>query len=365
MTLFDLNKRAFVIYYPKKTTSLESAKDEFDVRFEDSYMKGSYPNYEMFFNDKKNDIKLNLSFHADISPRWVAQDVTDGLLPLGLGFLKFGFIPKNSVYGTMQISNKIFSIKGQGYFEHVWGDFSYQNPLYASFDFKKLISTYVKLIGWWKHNHQIQIPKSITLSTENNPLGNDWIWAIFDNGWTIFYGNMLFWIMEGPAAGILTLSKDGTKYAEFGKIHFCYKKMLHAEEYDFVYPTEIELIAHNGIEKIHLRFKMSSECREFIQRSPCGKFWLALVVCEAPGKVNGYYLDGNKKIKLNGICKIEIHRQISKIGHNTLKINFILPPEGVGIQTELDSRFLKKKIDALIQFNPKPKIRLKINKLPK
>jgi len=353
-TLFDLTTKKHIKYNPRRATLLEKAKDRFDVRFEDSFIRGRYPIYEMYFKDKKNNLSLKINYQAEALPHWVAQEATKGWLPMGLGLFRYGFIPKGLTSGTIQTNNKSFSLRGKGYFEHVWGDFSFKKPLNISFSLKKIISIYAKLFGWWRYNNRIHIPKSIMLSTENNPFGNDWAWALFENGWTIFYGNILFWVMEGPATGILILSKDGKNYTEFGNIHFKYKKIRYAKDYDFVYPSKIELTAQKGKEKLFLCLEMTSKSREFVERYSGGKYWLGLVVCETPGKIEGYYSDGSKKVRLSGVCKMEPQRQISRLGHNTMKVDLILPPNGVGLYTELSSHFLKKKINVLIRLVPNP-----------
>jgi len=346
------------------TAKLESVKDSFFIRYEDSFIKGSYPNYEMYFNDKKNNIKLNINYHAESLPHWIAQEVTDGWLPMGLGFYRYGFVPKCKVSGTMLTNNGTYRLEGKGYFEHVWGSIWYDNPLSNFSELKKTISIYSKLIGWWIDNHRIQIPKSIMFSTENNPFGYDWVWALLDNGWIIFYGNILFWIMEGPAAGTLIFSKDGKTYTEFGNVHFKYNKTQYSKKYDFLYPTDIEITAKHGKEKLYLRFKMKNESNEYTGRfAEGGKYWLCFIICESAGIVEGYYFDGQEKTKLSGICKIEPQRQVSVIGHNSLKIDFLKPPEGVGISFDLDSHYLRKKIFTKIQLAPYPKIKFNFKRI--
>lgn len=366
MTLFDQDNDKYFKYLSrsyKKLVKEKPSNDGFDIRYNDSYMEGLYPDYEIRFNDLENDIILDFKLHAKSMPHWVAQDITDGWLPLALGFYRYGFIPKMDLSGTMNINDRRFKIKGVGYFEHVWGDFSYYKPLSVISGLKKSLSTYSKLIGWWLKDNKIKIPRSITFSSENNPLGYDWVWAVLDNGWTIFYGNIMFWVMKGPATGTLILSKDDKTYQEWSNISFRYTKMDYGKNYDFYYPTELEITARKGKEKLHLRFTMTNECREYVSRYSGVKYWLDVVVCEAPGTVQGYYFDGEKKIKLSGFCKIEPQRQITVLGHNSLKIDFLLPPDGLGCSLELNSHFLRKKIFSEIQLAPRPKIRLGFNRI--
>ena len=263
MTLFDLdNNKNFCYQSHNYKAKLKSAQDRFEVRYNDSFMRGSYPDYEIHLKDLKNNIELDVKYHSESLPHWVAQDVTNGWLPMGVGFYRYGFIPKCAVSGTMKKNEEIFNIDGKGYFEHVWGSFSYSDPFLNDLGLKKTISTYAKLGGLWLHSHKIKIPKSITFSTENNPFGYDWIWALLDNGWSLFYGNILFWIMEGPCAGSLILTKDGKTYTELCDISFKYNKTRYAKEFDFYYPSELEITARMGKEKIHLRFTMANNIRE-------------------------------------------------------------------------------------------------------
>ena len=364
MTLFDENEdKHFTYCLRNNKNKLETANNKFDVRYGDCFIRGSYPNYEMYFKDKENKIELDIKYHSESLPHWIGQDVANGWLPMGVGFYRYGFIPKNQLSGTMKIKDKMFTVKGKGYLEHVWGDFLYDNPLLNISGLKKTIPVYSKFVKWWLDNHKIKIPNSIILATENNPFGYDWAWALFDNGWTIFYGNILFWLMKGPVMGTLIFSKDGKKYKEFCNIIFHYHKISYSKNYDFCYPTEFELTARDGKEQLHLKFKITSEPREYVSKFHKGKYWLGLVISEAPGTVEGHYSNGNEIIKLSGITKIESQRQISVIGHNSLTINFLKPPKGVGVSFDLDSHYLKKKMHARLQLAPHLKIKFSSRKI--
>ena len=170
------------------------------------------------------------------------------------------------------------------------------------------------------------------------------------------------WIMKGPAAGTLIFSKDGENYKEFGDITFRYLKTQPSKNFDFIYPTEYELKAKRGKETLYLKFKMTNEAREYFSKFLKGGYFIGFIISEAPGIVEGYYSDGNKKTKLKGIAKIEPQRQVTLTGHNTLKIDFIKPPKGVGISLDLDSHYLSKRLSCDLQLAPRPKIKMKLNK---
>jgi hypothetical protein len=364
ITLFDQKTKKHYVYYSRDDTKqLEITNNPFKIRYEKSYITGAYPQYSLFFDDPKHNIQLHLTCDADSIPHWVAQDITNGWLPLGLGFYRYGFIPRCKLTGIMKRDEKQYHIDGVGYYEHVWGTFSYSSPIKNILSLKKTMGTYAKLGHWWIANHHVKIPNSIQFSTDNNPLGYDWVWAILDNGWTIFYGNILFWVMKGPSAGSLILSTNGKHYTEFCDVHFKYLHTRYAQNHDFFYPSELLVTARNKKEKLHLTFTMTAESREYISPFKGSKYWLGLAICESPGTVIGYYDNGSKKIPLQGVCKIEPQRQISRIGHNSLRIDFIKPPHGIGVSFDLHSHLIKKKIAATLQFLPHPKLRGSIQKI--
>ncbi|PNX47403.1 MAG: hypothetical protein BV457_05740 [Thermoplasmata archaeon M9B1D] len=342
---------------------LKSSKDIFDVHFQESYIKGAYPNYEMYFNDKKNKIGVKLIYKAESHPHWIAQEITNGWLPLGLGCYRYGFIPKGKITGSMKYDGKKYKIQGFGYFEHIWGEFTYHKLIENIKGMKKSINVYLKFFRNWKKNIKIKIPQKIILSNDNNPFGYDWLWSVLDNGWSIFYGNIMVWLMQGPVAGPLILTKDGINYEEFYKANFKYNKIRYVKDYNFSYPSEIKLIAEKNNKKIHFKCKMTADPREYIKRFDEGKYWKGLLLCEAPGIIEGFYEDEKGKTKLKGICRIEPQRQISILGHNKLIITFLKPPKGVGITFDLYSHFLNKNVFIHLQLTPRLKFKFKTKKL--
>ncbi len=365
ITLFDQQHNNHYVFYSRDDTKkLCSQKNTFHVAYEESWLTGKYPHYQMHFVDPKHNITLDLQYQAESVPHWVAQDVTGGWLPLGLGFYRYGFIPKCRLTGTITIEDEIHPVRGVGYYEHVWGDFSYSSPLKNLLNLSKTIGTYSRLILWWLSNHHRRIPRSLKFSTENNPLGYDWVWAVFDNGWTLFYGNIMFWIMQGPTAGSLIFSKDGKQYTEFCDVHFRYNKIRYAREFDFYYPSELEIVALKGTEKLSLIFKMTADtAREYISPFKGNKFWHGLAICESPGEVSGCYSNGDKTVPLHGFCKIEPQRQISRLGHNSLQINILKPPQGLGVSGTFHSHLIKKEIHARLCFSPFPHVNASVKRL--
>jgi len=364
IAVFDEDTKHQYVYVNRKLDSpLNSRQDVFEVNFDDSSMNGAYPFYEVRLQDPVNDIEIDITLHAESLPYQVGQEATDGWLPMGLGIFRYGFIPKMRISGTMKIQGTYVTIEGTGYFEHIWGNISFRNPVVPRKNLMKTISIYTRLLVWWLQHQKPSLPSSLMWSTENNPLGYDWAWALLDNGWMLFYGNVLSWIMEGPATGVLILSKDGKTFTEFGAITFRYIKTKFAHHYDFLYPTELEITALHEHETLHLRFTMTEECREYISQFSNRKYWLGFVTCEAPGTVMGYYMNEKEKIPLSGKCKIEPQRQVSIIGHNSLRIDLLKPPRGIGISLEIDSHYLKKKVTVHLQLVPQLTLRFNCKRI--
>jgi hypothetical protein len=361
LTLFDMDKGDNYSYYKRNNSNkIRFDNIKCEARYDNCYIKTCYPDYEMEFIDPKNDIQLYMEYEPLSQPYCVAQNITDGWIPMNLGLSRYMFIPRNKLFGKICIQDTEYNIKGNGYFEHLWGNFSYTNPLKYSHEIIKSISVYSKLFTHWLQARRPKIPKSILFSTENNPLSYDWTWAIFDDGSSLFFGNSLFWIMKGPILGDLIFTQDGKNYIEFFNTQFQYLKTIYMKEYDFYYPSEFDIKAVHKNKRLYLKFKMTVNSHELLMTLSDKKN--AFIICESPGLTEGYYDNGKKKIKLKGQCKIESQRQVSRFGHNSLFIDLFLPPKGLGFKSTLDSHYLNKKIFTELRFLPKPNIYFKIKK---
>ena len=345
------------------THQLTAATDQFKVQYNNNELSGKYPNYHCRLHDETKEMELDLHYHATASPRFVAQNITGGYLPMGLGAYRYGFIPYGTVNGTMKHQHHNHELKGFGYYEHVWGDFSYINPFKRHLGITKSISTYARLITWRLQNTKRQLPKKISIATENNPFGYDWTWGVLDNGWSFFYGNVMFWLMKGPAFGSFILTKDGKNYYEFSEIQFNYDTIKYSQHYDFYYPTKLTIKADSPKESLTLTFQMDQPPIEYINKFSEGRFYRGFVIVEGIGTVKGYFDDGLEKIPLRGICKIEPQRQISAIGHNQLDLTLIKPPKGIGIDISIESHFLKKQLNTGLVFTPFPKCSFSLKKI--
>ncbi|MDH7506390.1 MAG: hypothetical protein QHH15_01180 [Candidatus Thermoplasmatota archaeon] len=356
--LFDIDSNKCIVHRTinDDINKFTHKKNIVDLKYEAFTIKGIYPNYNLHYEDKNSDFLIDMDIKAKIPPHWSTQDLTNGYLPFGLDYYRYGWLLNSDVTGKIKLNDKIQEIKGKAYLEHAWGNFSYSNPFKRSSKIKKTISIYARLIYWWFKNNKPGIPDRIAFTTENNPFGYDWFWGVFENNWSIFYGNSLFWLSEGPSLGVLTLFDENGNYLEFSNIKFRYNKVVYIKDYDVYYPSDISVTAKLDDKKIELRSWAVCDSFEYIDDFPGNGFYKAFILCEMPGKMKGVYSDNEKTIELTGDCKHAPQRQPSKLGHNSLKIDFIKPPQGVGLSLDFDSHFLKKQMYAKLQLAPKFKM---------
>ena len=135
-TLFDMNAKKCILRkdIDDELDKLKLGKNKVDLKYGKSTVKGIYPDYNIHIDDEKQDFIADMIYKAKSLPHWVAQDATDGNLPIGLNFYKYGYIPNCDLTGNINLKGKKYTIKGKGYFEHIWGKWSYENPLQSISD---------------------------------------------------------------------------------------------------------------------------------------------------------------------------------------------------------------------------------------
>jgi hypothetical protein len=363
--LFDMNSKKCVARKAinDDIRKFSHRKNKVEVKYEKSSIVGLYPNYQIHIEDDKQGFATDMKYKAKILPHWSAQDSTNGYLPIGLDYYRYGWLLNCDLSGFLKIREKSHKIKGKGYLERAWGNWSYSNPFQKLSGFRKTVSTYGHLFDWWFSQYKPKIPDRIAFTTENNPFGYDWFWCVFDNDWSVLYGNSLFWISEGPALGVLTLFTEGNNYIDFGNVNFHYNKTMYIKEYDIFYPTDLTVTADQDDKKIKLHVWPVCDAYEYIDKFKGNKFYRAFIMPEMPGRIEGVYTDDNRTVELKGDCKIVQQRQPSKLGHNSFTIDFLKPPKGIGIAFDLESHYLKKKMLTKLQFAPRLKLSFDFRKI--
>jgi len=356
LTLFNLDtgQRYRLGSYGDPIGTLAHAKGEVNLHYGASWMAGSYPVYDVHF--ERRGVRVTLHYEACTPPRYVADSISHGILPMGVGHYVYGFIPRCDVTGVLIINNSTHQVLGVGYYEHVWGNWTYGNPLRNPSDLEGILSAYVNLAGWWLSHRSMPPPSSIGLATESNMFGYDWIWAAFDNGWSMFYGNLPFWVYEGPAFGILYLVSEDGEYHVFSDISYTYGELRYVPAHDVYYPTSVHLQAQNGNQRLSLTCSMACDVHTYLDTNLSSPYWRAIYLWESPGPVEGTYSHGSTTVLLNGTCEIEPMRQVSALGHNRLRVGLGDSP---GLELQAVSHFWRWGFDFCLRVYPRPAVRLR------
>jgi len=341
---------------------LSFKKGKLDIKYENFTITGLYPNYKIVIEDKKQDFKIDLDIKAKIPPHWSAENVTNGYLPIGLGYYRFGWILNSDLNGTLYLKGRNYSVKGIAYCEHAWGNWSYKNPFKDVSNIKKTVSIYGNLVNHWLKQHKPKIPDTIEFNSNNDPVGYDWFWGVSENNISVFFGNAMFWVSRGPSFGVLTVFKDN-EFLDFFDVDFQYNKIAFIKKVDLDYPTDITVNGRLDDKKIKLRVWSELKANEYIYEFPNKGYYKAIIMCEMPAKMQGFYEDKENNLEINGDCKFVPQRQPTSIGYNSLKIDFLKPPKGLGLSFDFNSHFFKKRIFSSIQFAPKPRIKFNFRHL--
>ncbi|MFO8132518.1 MAG: lipocalin-like domain-containing protein [Thermoplasmatota archaeon] len=356
LTLFNLSSGDSYSLgsYGDPIGTLSFEKNQVNLSYGDSWMQGRYPSYRVHF--ERRNVTVDLQLNATTPPKWVADSISGAVLPMGLGSYRYGFIPRCTVSGTMTMDNVSHRVTGTGYYEHVWGNWTYSNPLRSGSGLEHTLKAYGQLAGWWLSHREGNPSSSIGFATESNMFGYDWIWASFDSGWSLFYGNIPFWVTEGPAFGILYLVTPDGRYLTFSDIAFSYTSMAYAPEYDAYYPTGIELEARHNEHHVALNCTMACDVNTYLDTNLSSSLWQAIYLWESPGPIAGVYSNESNTVSLNGTCEIEPMRQISVLGHNALTLDLLPPEQGLGADCSLVSHFFDVALRVRCRMLPFPRI---------
>jgi len=296
------------------------------ISYEKCWIKIDGTIYEAYF--ERDGIQLYLKMKA-ISPlKKIVGDVSKNI-PFGFGYYNYTFTSKCIVNGWIKIDGSRKNLTGIGYYEHVYGNWSYNMPL--KFFSKDSIKDYISLYKWWRKGMKIDF-KNITIWS-NNPFGYDWSWGFFENGYTIFFGNIPFWIKNIPL-GVVYMY-DGKNYLEYKIIRYEYGE---GEYYNgSFFPRELKIYA-TGNGTLILHFEMTLKPHIYHDKLS-SKYWKNLLLYECPGRIYGW-MNGSKNIKLDGKGEIEIERQNSIFDYEMMEL-MLKYPYPIGFEFYLLSYLLK------------------------
>jgi predicted secreted hydrolase len=118
--LFDDSGMSYPLStFNKKRGTLQATSPGVDVTFENSWIKGAYPSWQVHaVNDEKGFV-ADLNFTADFLPVWVEGRSAN--LPI-ISLVTGGdyYVPRCKVTGNVTWEGKQYHVGGMGYHDHVW-----------------------------------------------------------------------------------------------------------------------------------------------------------------------------------------------------------------------------------------------------
>lgn len=277
------------------------------IKYKNSWLKEDYPEYKAYFD--RGNIKIYIELEALSPVKKVAEEISSSL-PVGLGSYIYTFVGKCRAAGWIYMDGRNETFSGLAYFEHVWGNWSYNSPMRLMNS--SIIKDYIKLYRWWKGDMKLNF-NPLRVSSDN-PFGYDWSWSYFSNGWTMFFGNIPFWINNVPL-GIIYLY-DGSEYRMLKVTECRYENGEYMNGASFA--RELNITA-TGDGTLHLKMEMTQDAHVYMDKL-YSHYWKYLTLYECPGNVDGYYEKNGNKTVLNGRGEIEIERQSSIFDYNMLNI---------------------------------------------
>ena len=210
-----------------KTIPFYFKKNMVDLHYKNCTMYGLYPSFTTHIENDEKSFIVDLSFNATSLPHWVAQNASNGYFPWGLGWTRYGFIPTLNASGTIHIEGATSNASGIGYFEHTWGNFTYGTAKKSLANLKEFAKNLKKTLPFVKWCFSQRSKKSLIVwsHSTDNFFGYEWIWATFDNGWSLHCGIFhLFESIDGPVFGELSLTPDGETYWDCADISLKYNR---------------------------------------------------------------------------------------------------------------------------------------------
>lgn len=103
-----------------KPRSLKASKKRVDVTFQNNFLKGMYPDYQLYFESENKKYIIDLKLKGDTDPKWVTQN-GEKVIRAKSSYLHDYFIPRVLISGTISVDGTAYPVQGEGYYEHVRG----------------------------------------------------------------------------------------------------------------------------------------------------------------------------------------------------------------------------------------------------
>lgn len=339
---------------------LQTEKNKVNATYKYNYFRGLYPDYNVYSEDRTNNITTNLTLHAISKPCWLYQESTNGVLPWGMsGTGEAYFVPMLEVTGNISINGSYYNLTGYAYYEHDIGYFDFAKP-YVCYSLKEMINSTKAMLDrklWWrnqviKNRHE----KLYQLHLSNDYLfGWNWGWVKFDNGWSIvIFTPTNSFQRDGLLPSFLYFTKDGEKYYEIGCVYWKHVNEKYIERADIYIPVDFEVTAYRDDIEFHLVFNATTEITELYSKDFASYSKQEGGTFFACGVVKGRYKDKEDDLNLQGTYCLDQTRWLPKgVKHLSLDIDLFFPPKGLGFDIRKVSHRFGFENFFKIQFIPK------------
>lgn len=268
MARFDirfLNRdNLFIILYDDtgksyKFNSLDKQRGTFkaegpgvNLKFENSWVKGQYPNWHIHVENEAGDFAADYEFIADFMPVWVEGRSSNLLIG---GYVAGDYyIPRCKVTGEILWDGIEYKVSGVGYHDHVW---------------------------------ETNIPRFITK-------GWDWFNLHFDNGWEMYVSRFNLRRFRDAYSGALIISPNNRNIVEWAKFKFTIEESASPQELpSILYPKKVHIEATRDDMILNLDIQIYNTCEIIFKRALTGMF-------EGPCYAKGTFSWSGHTVELNG-----------------------------------------------------------------
>lgn len=245
----------------KKRGTLKAASKGVDVSFEDSWVRGSYPFWQIHVINNEKGFVADLDFFADFQPVWVEGRSAN----LALASLLTGgdyYIPRGIVTGNITWNEKQYQVSGMGYHDHVW---------------QPIVPRWVSK-GW------------------------DWANLHFDNGWEMYVSKFILRTPFKLSFDSIIVSPNNRNITEFNHFDVKYIETKNIIGMPFLkYPKKIHVYAKQDDMILDLNIEIYNTYEGVFKIARTGMF-------EGPCIATGTFSWSGHTVELNGYGMSEITR---------------------------------------------------------